>query len=81
MPKVHTDNIELYIIDELCHCGHLQSDHNDTVQFGHGVCTKCDCPKFTFVSYVVVTDSEARDLYKKRGQDHATQQTELLEAP
>lgn len=40
------------IIDEYCTCGCLKSEHNDTLAKGHGSCKKCDCPKFTWASFV-----------------------------
>ena len=63
MPMIHTDNITEHIIDELCSCGHLKSAHGDTITKGHGECRVCDCSKFTFVSWVVVIESEYRDQY------------------
>ena len=41
-----------YVIDEECHCGHLRSQHQDTLQAGHGACTKCSCPNFTWKRFV-----------------------------
>jgi hypothetical protein len=43
------------IVDELCICRHLRSEHEDTVQRGHGACTKCICPKFTWHSFLYGT--------------------------
>jgi len=46
------------IVDELCRCRHLKSEHNDstykgqTMAKGHGDCTKCNCAKFTWISFL-----------------------------
>ena len=40
------------IVDELCKCRHLRSEHNDTFSKGHGDCTKCECEKFTWISFL-----------------------------
>ena len=42
--------IERTIVDELCTCGHLKSQHLGLN--GHGRCTVCDCPQFTWSSFV-----------------------------
>lgn len=41
-------------LDEVCKCGHLQSQHHDTMVPGHGACKVlgCDCYKFTWVDFV-----------------------------
>ncbi|MDD5547050.1 MAG: hypothetical protein PHO67_07870 [Candidatus Omnitrophica bacterium] len=56
------DNIRQYfasvgeseIIDELCHCDNLRSEHADDnpIVQGHGHCLLCDCPQFTWKSFV-----------------------------
>lgn len=38
--------------EELCYCGHLRSQHKDTLAVGHGACTKCACRKFTWKAFV-----------------------------
>lgn len=47
------------IVDERCECGHLRSQHGNTVAKGHGACTcasgvmeHCPCSKFTWVGFV-----------------------------
>jgi len=50
------------IIDEMCTCGHLKSQHNPTKLKvlaeieGHGKCTVCDCKKFTWKSFVYINE-------------------------
>lgn len=39
--------------DELCVCKHLKSEHGNTIARGHGSCTKCECGKFTWKSFVM----------------------------
>lgn len=36
------------IVDEVCTCGHLRSEHSDTIAFGHGNCGHCFCQKYTW---------------------------------
>lgn len=31
-----------------CACGHRRFVHRDTVDYGHGGCYRCRCPKFTW---------------------------------
>lgn len=33
-------------------CGHLKSDHVDTIARGHGGCRKCPCNQFTWVRFI-----------------------------
>lgn len=46
-----------------CQCGHTgdgpNSEHDDTVQAGHGACkaSDCDCPKFSWARFT--------DLYRR----------------
>lgn len=39
-----------------CTCGHIgdkiNSEHNDTMAYGHGDCQKCDCLKFTWAGFI-----------------------------
>lgn len=44
------------IIDEVCVCGELRSEHADTLAFGHGPCLRAGCPKFAWIGFV--TESE-----------------------
>jgi hypothetical protein len=48
------------ILDELCHCGHLRSEHTDTISFGHGMCERCPCLKFTWFAMVTKPGKESR---------------------
>jgi len=38
--------------DEMCSCGHKRSDHRDRFDQGHGACTLCYCPQFTWVKFL-----------------------------
>lgn len=45
------------IINELCRCGALRTDHYPSIpgmpaSYGHGYCEKTGCEKFTWVSHV-----------------------------
>ena len=42
------------VVDEMCWCGHLKSQHNPTIVPGHGSCAvrPCDCTKFTWKTNV-----------------------------
>lgn len=49
------------IIDEMCTCGHLQSDHDSSITNdatladltkGHGACAKCECAKYRWAHFV-----------------------------
>lgn len=41
------------VVDEMCHCGHLRSEHRTILAFGHGDCTMCkDCPKYTWKAMI-----------------------------
>jgi hypothetical protein len=40
------------IKDERCYCGHLKSEHFNTLVRGHGKCKKCWCKKFTWKEFV-----------------------------
>ena len=40
------------IVDEKCKCGHLRSEHNDTLAIGHGDCKVCECFKFTWTGFI-----------------------------
>jgi len=39
---------------DMCKCGHLRSEHGDTIERGHGGClaTRCQCTKFVWVGVV-----------------------------
>jgi hypothetical protein len=46
-------------IDEKCSCGHLRSEHHDTLAYGHGPCAMedgvghdCPCLQFTWWEHV-----------------------------
>ena len=40
---------------EMCDCGHLGGnqfgDHKAKIAYGHGPCTKCNCPQFTWMYF------------------------------
>lgn len=45
------------ILNERCRCGHLRTEHFDSlVAFGHGECTKddCNCGKFSWKEFINV---------------------------
>jgi len=47
------------IVDEMCECGHLRSEHlpyRPAVAAGHGRCTECDCGKFTWACFVLAVE-------------------------
>lgn len=49
------------IFDERCRCGHLRTQHNDSlVAFGHGECLLdgCDCSKFTWREFINVSPDQ-----------------------
>lgn len=44
------------VVDEKCRCGHLKSEHTDlhpVYAKGKGACKKCECERFTWVSFVM----------------------------
>jgi len=59
--KARVGGHEEVSIDEKCTCGHLRSEHYDTLAYGHGSCamaiaadatTMCDCPQFTWTEHI-----------------------------
>lgn len=44
------------VVDELCQCGCLRSQHYHSIAWGHGCCRQekqvCNCPKFAFKAFV-----------------------------
>lgn len=40
------------IVDEVCLCGALRSEHEDTLAYGHGPCPDNRCTKFTWAGFV-----------------------------
>lgn len=40
------------IVDERCQCTHRRSEHEDRFAVGHGKCKLCNCPQFTWVSFI-----------------------------
>lgn len=44
------------VIDEQCQCGHGRTEHNDTISYGQGACTRCDCVKYSWKKWVIVED-------------------------
>ena len=43
---------EVVILNELCECGRLITEHADTIQPGHGPSLDGECPKFTWVKWI-----------------------------
>ena len=57
------------VVDELCSCGHLRSQHNDSsFMFGHGSCGEeyCHCKQYTFVKFMTNADIELRKIIDNR---------------
>ena len=59
--KARVGGHEETAIDEKCSCGHLRSEHHDTLSYGHGPCAMavspdgsaiCDCQQFTWTGHV-----------------------------
>jgi len=60
--------VDMGVLDELCACGHLKSQHDDNPELkkliednienmppgvrGHGPCKVCDCKKFTWAMFL-----------------------------
>lgn len=43
------------VTDERCRCGHLRSEHHDSIggaALGHGRCRRCRCQKFSWAAHV-----------------------------
>jgi len=40
------------VIDEICKCGALRTEHSTRVAFGHGNCTRTLCLQFTWRAFV-----------------------------
>ena len=55
------------LIDELCACGALRSEHEDRYEGGHGACKATNCTKFTWVGFV-----------EREEPDYATMSTQEL---
>jgi hypothetical protein len=40
---------------EMCDCGHLGGNkegvHKAQIAYGHGACTECNCPQFTWMYF------------------------------
>lgn len=74
----HTENPYPYmtptkklIVDELCSCGRLRSEHGPGAAgaFGHGSLESSGCPKFTFARMIdLETAQRAFDAAKKAGE-------------
>ena len=48
---------EQTVVDDLCACGALRSQHNHTLAWGHGDCPATECGKFTWVEWVMEGDA------------------------
>ncbi len=46
------------ILNELCACGRMITEHADTIQPGHGPSLDGQCPKFTWVKWIMEGDDE-----------------------
>ena len=59
-PKTFTNinGDEVVILNELCECGRLITEHADTIQPGHGASLDGVCPKFTWVKWIMEGDDE-----------------------
>lgn len=44
------------IINELCSCGALKTEHNPTLALGHGSCDRTNCRKFTWDKFISTND-------------------------
>ena len=49
------------VLDEKCLCGHLCSEHADTISYGHGFCGECGCIRFAWVDFVVQNTNEEEE--------------------
>ena len=47
------------VVDELCACGHMRSQHRDSPAWGHAECSGrgCPCCKFTWREFVFLPES------------------------
>lgn len=52
---------ETTIINAVCECRCFQTDHNDTLVFGHGSCALCECIQFTWIGNVAGGSSDKVD--------------------
>lgn len=59
--------IRASIIDELCYCGALQSEHNGLQ--GHGSCEKTNCNQFTWKEFIFKTKEGKPSKLKKTRAD------------
>ena len=48
-----SDGVTGQWIDDICECGHLRSKHGKRYADGHGNCSECACPQFTWKDFVV----------------------------
>ena len=42
------------IVNEMCYCNHLRSDHEDRFDYGHGpwAYPTCNCPQYTWRNFI-----------------------------
>ena len=48
------------VIDEVCQCGAIRSEHEDTISYGHGPCIRTSCPKFSWARFVFMSKRRER---------------------
>jgi len=52
------------VVDEVCYCTALKSEHEARYQPGHGPCRRTGCPQFTWESFVYEVQRPVRKLRK-----------------
>lgn len=66
-PLFFSQILQDYVVDEMCSCGHLKSQHGSlTARSARGILRQphdggcchgiCDCKRFTFVRYVTIEE-------------------------
>ena len=49
------------VLDEVCLCGHLRSEHRDTIAYGHGSCAcACMCERYPRADHVFAPGGKVR---------------------
>ena len=63
-----TGNDYWHVVDQRCDCGHLRSQHGDTIAKGHGRCAvaSCSCSKFTWASFVTAPAAQPKAKKKSK---------------
>jgi len=67
------------IIDELCHCGALKSEHDGVIN--HGGCEETDCFKFTWKSRLDEAQVQVLFELQGRGRMGATEFSDAIIGP